>query len=170
MRKPALVSMSSFIAEQKAAIAERKGKLASINAHRAEFNAAYAVANQLAKAVALDGDYYVSAEPEVTLSWDGNPELSLRIYANMYGVESLKSGRVPRVLEAAERLGFEFHTTDDYASEYMAERTYRAKQTVGGVDIRLSLCATIKSDAEACRKVQIGTEIKEVAKYAIVCE
>lgn len=36
-------------------------------------------------------------------------------------------------------------------------------------DLRVSIAAYVKRDSETCRKVEIGTEIKEVKKYKIVC-
>ena len=170
MRKPALLSMSSFIATRKEELARQRAALNEVAEQKDEFAAAYAVANVVAKAAMLDGDASLNAEPSLWARWDDTVSRTLRVYITLKNVESLKEGRVPYVLSVAEANGFEFDRTEDWTGETYASRTYRAAQMVGGVDIRLSIEADIKSDAQACRKVQVGTEIKEVAKYAIVCD
>ena len=169
MRKTALVSMSSFIADRREAIASQRKALAAIQAHSADFAPAYAILNKLAKCAALDGDINVGAEPEVWEHWDGNKTLTLRAYLTLRNVQSLKEGRVPMALAAAMTNGFAFDETKDYASEYYAERTYRGESRVGNVVIKLSIIADVASDAQACKRVQVGTELKSVPKFEIVC-
>ncbi len=170
MRKKALVSFSSFIADRKDALARMKREVAQFAAAKEMFAPAYGLVNQVAKAAALDGDSHVYAEPEVYVRWDGDDaDLTLRAYVTLYKVESLKEGRVPFVLEQANKLGFDFDTTSDYASENYAERTYRSNLKVGAVQVKLNITASIKDDAENCRKVQVGVETKQVPKFEIVC-
>jgi len=169
MRKKALVSMSAFIADRKAALARQKQELGEIVAVKAAFAPAYAIVNRVAQAAALDNDVYAYAEPEVYVRWEGEIDKTLRAYINMYKIESLKEGRVPEVLALADKLGFEFAETKDYASENYAERTYRGTQKVGDVEVKLAITASIKEGAAGCRRVQVGTEIKQVPKFEIVC-
>lgn len=170
MRKPALVSMSSFIADRRESLARQRKALADVVEHKDDFAPAYAVVNKLAKVADNSGKVYISAEPEVWEHWDNEKTLTLRASITLQNVESLKDGRVPMMIETAESYGFEFNDTRDWASETYAERTYRSEFKLGKVNIKLSLIADIASDAQACKKVQVGTELKSVPKYEIVCE
>lgn len=170
MRKTALVSMSSFIADRREALARQRKSLAEVIEHKDDFAPAYAVVNKLAKAADNSGKVYISAEPEVYEYWDGEKSLTLRASITLQNVESLKEGRVPMMLEMAESYGFEFNDTRDWASETYAERTYRSEMKLGKVRVALRITADIASDAQACKKVQVGTELKSVPKYEIVCE
>ena len=170
MRKPALLSLTAFVATRREEIARQRAALGEVMLNKDAYAAAYAVANVIAKAAMLDGEAHVNAEPSVWRRYDDTYAKTLRVYITLKGVDSLKEGRVPRVLAVAEANGFEFDRTEDWTGDTYASRTYRATQSIGGVDIRLNVEADIKADAAACRKVQVGTEIKEVAKYAIVCD
>lgn len=170
MRKTALVSMSSFIADRREALARQRKSLAEVIDHKDDFAPAYAVVNKLAKAADNSGKSYVTAEPEVWTHWDDEKTLTLRASITLQNVESLKEGRVPMMIEMAESYGFEFNDTRDWASETYAERTYRSEFKMGKVNIKLSLTADIASDAQACKRVQVGTELKSVPKFEIVCE
>ena len=65
--------------------------------------------------------------------------------------------------------GLESEYTFDYAESNGASRVFKFAGKVGNVDINVRFEANINDGSEACRKVQVGTEIKEVAKYEIVC-
>ena len=170
MRKTALVSMSSFIADRREALARQRKTLADVIDHKDDFAPAYAVINKLAKTADNSGKVYISAEPEVYEYWDGEKSLTLRASITLQYVESLKEGRVPMMIELAESYGFTFDGTRDYASETYAERTYSGELKLGKVRVALRLTADIAADAQACKKVQVGTELKSVPKYEIVCE
>jgi hypothetical protein len=57
--------------------------------------------------------------------------------------------------------------SNDYASEYYASREFRFGDW--NTD-RIVLSFEIKSDSASCRRVKIGTTMKEVAEYQIVCD
>jgi hypothetical protein len=65
--------------------------------------------------------------------------------------------------------GLEAKDTYDYAEEHCASRIFRFRGKVGAVDMSVRFEANVNDGSNACRKVQVGTEIKEVAKYEIVC-
>lgn len=170
MRKPALVSMSSFIADRRESLANQRKSLALIIAHKDDFQPAYAILNKLAKTAENSGAVYLHADPEVYEYWDGEKSLTLRAGITLQNVDSLKDGRVPMMLELAESYGFTFDGTRDYASETYAERTFSGELKLGKVRVALRLVADIAADAQACKRVQVGTELKSVPKYEIVCE
>ncbi len=169
MAKKQLLSLSSFIVNRREAAARIRAEINNISRFKDDFAPAIALANRVAKAAILDGEAYMSAEPEVWFRWDDSAECNLRVTIVLQNIESLKDGRVPHVLGVAESLGFEFNKTEDYASANYAERTFRSELQLGKVQIKLRVVADIKDGSESCRKVQVGTEIKEVAKYEIVC-
>jgi hypothetical protein len=65
--------------------------------------------------------------------------------------------------------GLESKYTIDYAEVHGASRTFKFTGKVGGVEVNVRFEANINDGSDQCRKVQVGTEIKEVAKYEIVC-
>ena len=73
------------------------------------------------------------------------------------------------------RAGYRPTGNHEYASEYSAERTFNYERVSGAsLEIKTTLSVTgrlIESAENAtCRRVLIGTETREVPKYAIVCD
>lgn len=168
-KKPALFSLSSHLAERRGDLAQARKKIADITAHQTEFAAAVAVVNVAGKVASLHGcDRYASMSTEIWAHWDGTMDLTLR--ASFEGnVSNFKEGTVPAVLEGIMAAGFEAKKTEDYASEYSAQREYRFEQKVGPVRVVLNFSAVLKEENDSCRKVQVGTELREVPKFEIVC-
>ena len=85
-------------------------------------------------------------------------------------VETLKGVRVADMLERCEALpGFASRDSTDYCSEHTAQRTYKYKATFGNVRTTLRIEANLPVEGDACRRVQVGTEIREVPVYALEC-
>ena len=163
------VTFSRAITEKRESIAERRNDLKTLEAQADAFVPAYAVVNAIienAQAIGFSKHFY--ARPSTWLGWSGNyrNELSVSIEDT---VSSLKDGSVPALLEAIGTYGFEAVGSHDYALEHVASRVYRFSATIGSVDVTLRVEANIADGSEACKKVQTGTKLEEVAVYEIVC-
>ena len=167
-RKASTFSFTRTIAAKREDIARARKEIATLADHADVFAPAYAIANAIAGFAAAQGfDKYVCATPSVCQWYDRNDmSLDVRFEGN---VDSLKDGPVPTVCEFIMGFGLESKYTIDYAESTGASRIFKFSGKVGGVDVNVRFEANINDGSEACRKVQVGTEIKEVAKYEIVC-
>lgn len=170
MAKKQAVSVSKYLSERNESIKALRETNARIKKHANDFAMAFAAINVVARQAELDGKIWASADPEAWYRWNGDCELSVTAHIEMEKVASLKEGRVPATISAAEKAGFEFDVTQDYVSETYAQRSYKAVGTFNGVRVRLTLSACVADDAETCKRVRTGTELKEVPKYEIVCD
>jgi hypothetical protein len=167
-RKANIFSFTRTLAAKREEVARIRKDVANLAAHSDAFKPAYAIANAIAGfAATLGFDKYVCATPSV-YSWSMGDELNLDIRFEG-NVDSLKEGPVPTVCEFIMGFGLESKYTIDYAEAHGASRTFKFAGKVGGVDVNVRFEANINDGSDACRKVQVGTEIKEVAKFEIVC-
>ena len=167
-RKASTFSFTRTIAAKREDLARARLEITQLAAQSEAFAPAYAIANAIAGFAAAQGfDKYVCATPSV-YSWSAGDELNLDIRFEG-NVDSLKEGPVPTVCEFILGFGLESKYTIDYAEEHGASRTFKFTGKVGGVDVNVRFEANVNDGSDQCRKVQVGTEIKEVAKYEIVC-
>lgn len=167
-RKASTFSFTRTLAAKREDLARARKDVANLAAHSDAFKPAYAIANAIAGFAAAQGfDKYVCATPSV-YSWSVGDELNLAVRFEG-NVDSLREGPVPAICECVLGFGLEAKDTYDYAEANCASRTFKFAGKVGGVDLTVRFEANINDGSEACRKVQVGTEIKEVAKFEIVC-
>ena len=85
------------------------------------------------------------------------------LFINMDDLESFKDPKLVAVLEYFSNLATEVESKDwpDYLN-----RDYRFISDT--IDVKIG--AYVKSDSPTCRKVLVGTELKTVEKYEIVCD
>ena len=169
-RKADIVSFSKIIASKREDIARARAEVAQLAEQAAEFKPAYAIANLIArKAESLDFARWVHATPETRTDWENVVHNTLTLVIEDYAT-SLKNGAVPALCEFAMAQGLEATGSDDWASDFIAERKFSFGARIGQVDLRVRVIANIKEGSAACRKVVTGTTLKEVNTYAIVCE
>lgn len=167
-RKASTFSFTRTLAAKREDLARARRDVASLSNHSDAFKPAYAIANAIAGfAATLGFDKYVSATPSV-YAWSAGDELSLHVRFEG-NVNSLREGPVPAIAECILGFGLDATDTVDYTADWCASRTFKFSGKVGVVDLVVRFEANINDGSEACRKVQVGTEIKEVAKYEIVC-
>ena len=164
-RKSSAFTLSRIVANRRENLANARQELASLQARAAEIRAALHVVNMVA-------DY--ANEREFT-QWQNVSVYTYtskhELVANLEGtVSSLKQGVIVDIIDRAMACGFEPVGTSDYLNDWASQRTFKFTQSIAGVDIELKVTANIAAASAACRKVQVGTELKEVAKYEIVCE
>lgn len=167
-RKASTFSFTRTLASKREDLARARKEVANLADHSDAFKPAYAIANAIAGFAASQGfDKYVCATPSV-YSWYDRNDLSLdvRFEGN---VDSLREGPVPAICECIAGYGLEAKYTTDYAADWGASRTFKFTGKIGDVDVNVRFEANINDGSDQCRKVQVGTEIKEVAKYEIVC-
>jgi len=85
------------------------------------------------------------------------------IYIGLYNLESFKDDRLANVL------GHLTETMDDMKTEDWAQslnRDYRFTSSTHSVTIS----AYVRDDSPTCRKVVVGSELRTVEKYEIVCD
>jgi hypothetical protein len=158
-------SFSRTIAEKRQDIVRARESVNALAAQSDAFAPAYAVANTIAKfCKANDFGKYMYANPS---SWGANDN-SLHVSIDDT-VSSLKEGAIPAILEFILSMGLEAKNNRDYADGYCASRSFNFKTKIGGVELTVTIEANIKEGSDSCKRVQTGVEIKEVAKYEIVC-
>lgn len=168
-RKASTFSFTRTIAAKREDLARARLEITQLADQSEAFKPAYAIANAIAAFAATQGfDKFVRANPSTWINWDGSVDnrLDVRFEGN---VDSLKSGPVPAICEAILGFGLEATSTSDYAADWCASRTFKFEGTFGGVRMDVRFEANVNDGSDQCRKVQVGTEIKEVAKYEIVC-
>lgn len=168
-RTSSTFSFTRTIAAKREDLARARKEVADLAALSADFAPAYAIANAIAKFADTQGfNKYVYATPSAYTSWDG--QSNNRLDVSFDGkVDSLKEGPVPALCEFILGFGLEAKDTTDYTNDYCASRTFKFTSNIGNVKLNVSFEAGVNEGSEACRKVLTGTEIKEVAKYEIVC-
>lgn len=168
-RKADIVSFSKLIASKREDLARARAEIAKLADQAAEFKAAYAIANLIArKAVALDFSRWMHADPETRIDWEGETKNTLTLVIEDYAT-SLKDGAVPALCEFVMAQGLEAKGSTDWASDSFAERKFRFDGRIGTVDLQVRVVANIKDGSDACRKVVTGTTLREVNTYEIVC-
>jgi hypothetical protein len=168
-RKANVFSFARTIAEKRQEVARVREEITTLAAQSEAFAPAYAIANALAKkAETIEFCKSMYIRPSTYIRWNGEADNELYIRFEDT-VESMKEGKVPAMIEAAESLGFVVEGSKDYAAEYCAYRTFKFGLSINGVTVALRLEALVKDGSEACRKVQVGTKLEEVAQYEIQC-
>lgn len=169
MAKKQTLSISHFVADRAESLKNIRASVKRVTDNKDQFAMAYAAVNAVAKVAQLDGEVFLNAEPSVWHGWRDDKEFALVANIILVNVVSLKDGRVPQVLQAAEKAGFDVDATQDYVSETFAQREFKGTGLFNGVSVRLRITAELQDETPNCRRIQTGTEIKEVAKYEIVC-
>ena len=164
-RKANAFSFARTIADKRQDIVRARETITALASQADTFAPAYAVANTIAKFCAAQGfGKYIYANPT---SW-GASDNSLHVSIDD-SVTSLRDGAIPAILEFVVSMGLEATKGRDYADSACASRAYNFKTKIGGVELTLTIEANIKEGSESCKRVQTGTEVKEIAKYEIVC-
>lgn len=168
-RKASTFSFTRTIAAKREDIARARLEITQLADQAEAFKPAYAIANAIAAFAATQGfDKFVRATPSTWINWNGSVDnrLDVRFEGN---VDSLRDGPVPAICEAILGFGLDAKETSDYTADWCASRTFKFEGAFGGVRMDVRFEANVNSGSDQCRKVQVGTEIKEVAKYEIVC-
>lgn len=158
------LSFATLEASKRDSLREARDSLAATKRNASAFRAALAAIAPVTRLGAT------SASNFVWKRWDGSDECTLGVSLRIE-VESIKdSPELARALVAAEALpGFEAQDSTDYASAWSAERSYRYKGKIAGVDVTLSVTAALKGEGGAtCRKVAIKKMVEQT-EYQIVC-
>jgi hypothetical protein len=164
-RTASIFSFARTIADKRADVVRTRETINALASQADTFAPVYAVANTIAKfCKANDFGKYVYANPT---SWGvGFNSLHVSIDDT---VDSLSTGKIPAIVEFILEMGLNAKKSRDYADTSCASRSYNFETKIGGVEFTLTIEANIKDDSETCKRVQTGVEIKEVAKYEIVC-
>ena len=85
------------------------------------------------------------------------------IYVHARGLESFKTGRIVGMLQVLEAMGTA-KSTEDWASSINRDFEYTMS------NYNVMFCAFVKEDSPTCRKIEVGTEIQTIVKYAIQCD
>jgi hypothetical protein len=168
-RKASTFSFTRTIASKREDLARARLEITQLADQAEAFKPAYAIANAIAAFAAAQGfDKYVRANPSVWMNWDGSADNKLDVRFEG-SVDSMREGPVPAICEAILGFGLDAKETSDYAADWCASRTFKFEGKIGSVRLDVRFEANVNDGSDACRKVQVGTEIKEVAKYEIVC-
>ena len=135
-----------------------KTRLATAKANRKELNAALKLAYAIVKPTMKNNirmSNWINGGDSVTVT--------ARMNVDEIKGNKLLSGILSRAI-LCDNLTTE--DTDDYVTDYCAERTFRFK----GLRLNLNVEVRLNDGAPTCRKVKIGEEIQTVSKYAIVCD
>jgi hypothetical protein len=163
-RKANTFSLTKIIATRRDNLAAARKEVTTLVDKSAQFRAAIHVVNMVA-------DY---ANEIGFTKWSGistfNAFEACELNVSLEGtVSSLKQGVIVDMIDRALACGFEAVGSKDYLSDWASQRTFKFTHSIAGVQIDMNITANISEASESCRKVQVGTELKEVAKYEIVC-
>lgn len=162
-RKASAFSLSRIVSTRRENLAAARRELNTLQLHAASVRAALHVVNMVAD---YANDIGFTQWSSVTTCTYSTPEL----HVNLEGtVSSLKQGAIVDIIDRAMACGFEPVGTSDYLNDWASQRTFKFIHGIAGVVVELKVIANIAEASAACRKVQVGTELKEVAKYEIVC-
>ena len=104
-----------------------------------------------------------AGDVSVGMNSNGNPY----IYVVMYDLDSFKQYELAAVLEyltaQTDKLGGVM-LTEDWPASINRDFKFRTDKWDATV------AAYVKGDSATCRRIVVGTEIKEVEKYEIVCD
>lgn len=157
MAKRKTLSVSSILATKRDSIRSIRRDLQRAEAARDSLSAALAMTAALQRAVdSVSADVTVYSNPRLFMYLDTR-------------VDSLKSDRVARILEIAESLGFDNTRSSDWVNEWSASRSFHYSGDCLGVGVSIEVRFNLPTEGEACKRVQVGTEIREVPKYEIRC-
>ena len=164
-RKANIFSFARTIADKRADIVRTRETVNALAAQADTFAPVYAVANTIAKFCESKGfGKYTYANPT---SWGiGYNSLHVSIDDT---VDSLSTGTIPAIIEFILEMGLNAKKSRDYADSACASRAYNFETKIGGVEFTITIEANIKDNSETCKRVQTGVELKEIAKYEIVC-
>jgi hypothetical protein len=123
---------------------------ASLVAHRKQLGK---VARMLANALKPTDSLFISND------FDGKPYICL----SLSNLESFKCLELEIVLNTLLNIG-EPGETSDWASAL--NRDYKFK--LGAIDVVVS--AYVRDDSPTCKRIVVGTEMRQVDTYKIVCE
>lgn len=98
--------------------------------------------------------------PALTLSLSHYFGLVAHVFLN--DLDSFKDERLTKLLAAIYE-----HTDDIEEKDYAANLNKDYIARLDGMEIRIA--AYVKSDSPNCYRVQVGTEVREVPKYKMVC-
>ena len=88
-------------------------------------------------------------------------------------VSSMKEGIAPAFMRSLLEAGFDVESTKDTATADSGQRTFEFVRPANESMVKMTLAFNAKlvdAPDATCRNVQIGTEVKEVAIYKLVCE
>lgn len=105
--------------------------------------------------------------------WTSNADDMVALHINITAiVMSMKEGFVPTLIKVLMEAGWDATATSDYVYTTSATREFRLFRPANEKHVATTVVFNAKpSDDEAatCRKIQIGTELKEVPIFKLDC-
>lgn len=157
------LSVTSLLKSKMDDLARQRKSVQILRAHSGRLAQALALTDAVQKLA--DSTW---ANPQA-YDWDAD-RVELTVVCTIK-VDSLKGARMIEILETAEAIpGLDASGTRDWASASWAERDFIYRGTPYGVPVTLKIQAELPVDGTACKRVQTGVKLEEVAQYEIVCE
>ncbi len=162
-------SVSSFIASKIDDVKYAQSKVTAVRNAKADLTQACKIANDLVTAIKPLADN-IRADAWISVSsYDNTVEMYVTI--EIPKRLAILDPATKRATYLAALAGFELDEGKKNASEYYASYVVKGKLTIGAAQIVLDIRSELDMESEAatCKRIQVGTEIREVAKYEIVC-
>jgi len=174
-KKQAFVSASEFIATKRASVAYDQQQLRNMRNSKALVGAMSVVNKVIGAIVRNNGSENMSHYAYACASgYDASDAITVDVNITLMNVLALDAAEVGFAVNAIRSAGFARDgELEKVASEYVAFAKWKFANTFADVKVRIDMKAELAKEGTAgatCRKVQVGTELKEVPKFAIVCD
>jgi len=174
-KKQAYVSASEFLTSKRESMDYARKQLANLRANQSAVSIAVRPINGIIGKIirAHEGrTVYHSAYVSVSGYREDN-EVSVEVSIALQDMLALDEDVIGFSIRELRSAGFaRVGELEKVANEYSGYAKWQFDAQYGNVKVRAILRAELASEGAegaTCRKVQVGTELKEVAKYAIVC-
>jgi len=174
-KKQAFVSASEFLTSKRESMDYARKQLANLRRNQSAVSVAVRPINAIVGRIvkAHEGrTVYTSAYLSVS-GYREDDDLSVEVSINLQKMLALDEPVVGFAIRELRSAGFaRVGELEKIANEYNGYAQWRFDAQYGNVKVRAILRAELAeegADGATCRKVQVGTELKEVPKFAIVC-
>ena len=162
-------TVSSFITSKVEDVKYAQTKVVAVRNAKADLTKACTVVNELIAAIKPLADNVREYAWVSASSYDNTVEMCVTI--EIPKRLAILDPATKRATYLAALAGFELDEGKKNASEYYASYVVKGKLIIGAAQIFLDIRSELDMESEAatCKRIQVGTEIREVAKYEIVC-
>lgn len=162
-------TVSSFIASKVEDVKYAQTKVVAVRNAKADLTKACTVVNELIAAIKPLADNVREYAWVSAVSYDTTVEMYVTV--DIPKRLAILDPATKRATYLAALAGFDLEEGKKSASEHYANYTIKGVMLIGVVKVLLDIRSELDTDNEAstCKRVQVGTETREVAKYEIVC-
>jgi hypothetical protein len=175
-KKQAFVSASEFLTSKRQSMDYARKQLANLRRNQSAVSVAVRPINAIIGRIvkAHEGRNTYTHSYLTNNGYGETDDISVEVYVSLQGMLALDEPVVGLAINLLRSAGFaRVGELEKVANEYNGYAKWTFDAHYGNVTVRVTLKAELAEDGAegaTCRKVQVGTELKEVPKFMIVCE